>query len=88
MTDLRIHSLFDKRLDETPDRPFLFMPHESMTYAALDTWVTLLAQELLADGVKPGDRIVIVAENCPEHVALILAWGMMLPGKGSRVSGS
>ena len=73
MTDLRIHSLFDKRLHEAPDQPFLFMPDASMTYAALDARVTLLVQELLADGVRPGDRIMIVAENCPEHVALILA---------------
>ena len=73
MTDPRIHSLFDKRLHETPDQPFLYMPYTSMTYAALDAWVTLLAHELLADGVQPGDRIMTVAENCPEHVALILA---------------
>ena len=73
MTDLRIHSLFDKRLHETPDQPFLHMPDANMSYAALDDWVTLLERELLADGVRPGDRIMIVAENCPEHVALVLA---------------
>lgn len=73
MTDLRIHSLFDKRLHETPDWPFLHLPDASISYAALDAWVTLLERELLADGVRPGDRIMIVAENCPEHVALILA---------------
>lgn len=73
MTDLRIHSLFDKRLLEAPEQPFLYLPEASMTYAALDAWVQLLAHELLADGVRPGDRVMIVAENCPEHVALILA---------------
>ncbi|MFI5446346.1 class I adenylate-forming enzyme family protein [Polaromonas sp. UC242_47] len=73
MTDQRIHSLFDQRLKESPDRPFLLLPDASMSYAALGVWVTLLAQELRDDGVLPGDRVMVVAENCPEHVALILA---------------
>lgn len=73
MIDHRIHSLFDQRLKDSPERPFLILPDASMSYAALGTWIELLAQELRADGVRPGDRVMIVAENCPEHVALILA---------------
>ncbi len=73
MTDQRIHSLFDKRLLESPERPFLLLPDASMSYAALDAWAQLLAREMRDDGVLPGDRVMIVAENCPEHVALILA---------------
>lgn len=73
MTPLRIHSLFDQRLGASPDRPFLLLPGASMSYAELDAWVALLAQELLDDGVRPGDRVMVLAENCAEHVALILA---------------
>ena len=73
MTHDRIHSLFDQRLQASPNQPFLLMPNASMSYADLGVWVALLAQELLDDGVRPGDRVMIVAENCPEHVALILA---------------
>ena len=73
MTDQRIHSLFDQRLEDAPERPFLILPEASMSYAALGAWVTLLAREMRDDGVRPGDRVMIVAENCPEHVALILA---------------
>lgn len=73
MTDQRIHSLFDKRLGEAPDRPFLLLPDASISYAALDAWALQLAQEMRDDGVVPGDRVMVVAENCPAHVALILA---------------
>jgi acyl-CoA synthetase (AMP-forming)/AMP-acid ligase II len=73
MTDHRIHSLFDQRLQESPDRPFLLLSDTHMSYADLGAWVALLVQELLDDGVRLGDRVMIVAENCPEHVALILA---------------
>jgi acyl-CoA synthetase (AMP-forming)/AMP-acid ligase II len=73
MIDPRIHSLFEQRLQDSPERPFLILPDASLSYAALGAWVELLTQELRADGVLPGDRVMIVAENCPEHVALILA---------------
>src|SRR4051812_1196306 len=73
MTHHRIHSLFDQRLGASPERPFLLLPDASMSYAALGDWVTLLTQELLDDGVRPGDRVMVLAENCAEHVALILA---------------
>jgi len=35
--------------------------------------VHALEAELREQRVRPGDRVLIVAENCPEHVALILA---------------
>ena len=73
MTEHRIHSLFDQRLQGSPNRPFLYLPDSRMTYAELGAWVTLLEVELRADGVRAGDRVMVVAENCPEHVALILA---------------
>jgi acyl-CoA synthetase (AMP-forming)/AMP-acid ligase II len=33
----------------------------------------VLEAELRAQGVLPGDRVLAVAENCPQHVALVLA---------------
>lgn len=68
-----IHELFDARAASAPGQVFLFMPGTTLTLAGLGALVDQLAQELRADGVQPGDRVLIVAENCPEHVALILA---------------
>lgn len=73
MTQERIHNLFERRLCESADQPFLFTPEGVLTYAALGEQVALLEDELRGDGVLPGDRVLIVAENCVAHVALILA---------------
>jgi len=73
MTPTFIHELFDARVASAPDQKFLFMVDTTLTLANLDAWVTQLAQALRLDGVQAGDRVLIVAENCPEHVALILA---------------
>lgn len=73
MAQERIHNLFDRRLRESAEQPFLFTPDGVLTYAALGEQVALLEDELRGDGVLPGDRVLIVAENCVAHVALILA---------------
>ena len=69
----RIHELFDARRAEAPQREFLFTPEGTLTLGDLGQRVDALAQELRDSGVLEGDRVLIVAENCPEHVALILA---------------
>lgn len=69
----RIHQLFDARVAEAPSQVFLSTPAADFTLAELSAKVDRLVVELRADGVRPGDRVLIVAENCPEHVALILA---------------
>lgn len=73
MTHTFIHELFDARVAHAPGHAFLYTSEVTLTLADLDVMVTQLAQELRADGVQPGDRVLTVAENCPEHVALILA---------------
>jgi acyl-CoA synthetase (AMP-forming)/AMP-acid ligase II len=69
----RIHEAFDAWREREPARPFLHLSDRDVDYATLGTLVDALERELRADGVRPGDRVLIVAENCPEHVALILA---------------
>lgn len=68
-----IHQLFEQRAAEAPDQPFLFAPDETVTLGALAARVAVLAAELREAGVGVGDRVLIVAENCPAHVALVLA---------------
>src|SRR3990167_5462556 len=69
----RIHSLFDRWLQEAPDRAFLYLPDRTLSFADLGRLLDQAEAELRADGVLTGDRVLIVAENCPEHAALILA---------------
>ena len=49
------------------------MPDRSLTYADVGALADRLERELHADGVRRGDRVLVVAENCPEHAALLIA---------------
>jgi acyl-CoA synthetase (AMP-forming)/AMP-acid ligase II len=69
----RIHQLFDERAAQAADHPFLFMPDRVMTLGQLAVQVDALEAELREAGVRLGDRVLVAAENCPEHVALVLA---------------
>ncbi|EGD02238.1 AMP-dependent synthetase and ligase, partial [Burkholderia sp. TJI49] len=69
----RIHELLDRWLAEAPARPFIHLPDRSLSYADLGALADRLERELRADGVRRGDRVLVVAENCPEHAALLIA---------------
>ena len=78
MAATRIHELFDGWLQRSPDRVFLHLRDAdgepaTMTYAQVGAVVATLEAELRADGVRPGDRVMVIAENCQQHLALILA---------------
>ena len=72
-THTRIHHLFDDRVAQAPDHPFLYLTQGVMTLGQLAKQVDLLEAELRQAGVRVGDRVLVAAENCPEHVALVLA---------------
>lgn len=70
----RIHHLLDRWLAEAPARPFIHLPGgRSLSFADLGALTDTAEAELRALQVRPGDRVLVVAENCPEHAALILA---------------
>ena len=70
----RIHHLLDRWLAEAPQRPFIHLPDgRSLSFADLGALTDTAETELRALDVRPGDRVLVVAENCPEHAALILA---------------
>jgi malonyl-CoA/methylmalonyl-CoA synthetase len=69
----RIHTRFDDWLAREPGRVFIHLPDAEWSFAQLGELVAQAEAELRADGVGSGDRVLIVAENCPQHVALILA---------------
>ena len=69
----RIHDLFDRWLRDEPSRVFLHLPDRTLSFAQMGRLVDQVEAEMRADGVLPGDRVLMVAENCPEHAALVLA---------------
>ncbi|HYP84072.1 class I adenylate-forming enzyme family protein [Variovorax sp.] len=72
-THTRIHQLLAQRAGETPDAVFLYEPSGNTTFAALQALVEDGVRDLRAAGVRPTDRVVLVAENCAAHIALIMA---------------
>lgn len=70
----RIHQLLDRWLAEAPQQPFIHLPGgRSLRFADLGALTAAAEAELRQQGVRAGDRVLVVAENCPEHAALILA---------------
>lgn len=72
-SETRIHALFDRWLRDEPERGFLLLPDRTVNFAELGRLVDVAETELRSNGVRTGDRVLIVAENCPEHVALLMA---------------
>ena len=55
----RIHQLFDERVAQAPEHPFLFMPGWVMSLGQLAQQVDALEDELREAGVRWGDRVLV-----------------------------
>ncbi len=51
-----------------PEKTALIFAEQTWTYAEVDTLTDRLATNLLAQGLKPGDRVALHMSNCPELV--------------------
>jgi acyl-CoA synthetase (AMP-forming)/AMP-acid ligase II len=69
----RIHGVIDRHVAESPDRVALIEDGASWTYRDLDRSVVDVAAALRSLGVRAGDRMIIVSENCIALAALLLA---------------
>jgi len=69
----RLHEVADRYVAETPDHPALVEDGEAWTYRELDAHVREVARQLASLGVRAGDRVLIVSENCIALAALLLA---------------
>jgi long-chain acyl-CoA synthetase len=69
----RIHEVVDRHVVESPDRIALIEDGSAWTYHELNQSVAEVAAALGALGVRPGDRMMIVSENCIALAALLLA---------------
>ena len=54
----------------SPTKTALMFGDDNWTYAGLDEAADKIARGLIASGVKPGDRIAVIARNSPWFVAL------------------
>lgn len=57
----------------TPDRAAIVFEDRLVTYGQLDRESTALAAELTDRGLVRGDRVAVLADNCPEYVTLFFA---------------
>ncbi|WEF33964.1 class I adenylate-forming enzyme family protein [Pseudoduganella chitinolytica] len=73
----RLAGIVQAHAAATPGAPALRDPHAgSVDYASLWQAVQDCAAQLRALGVRPGDRVMVVGENCANLVALLFAAGL------------
>src|SRR6202022_2651091 len=69
----RIHEVMDEFSEATPDHPALVEDNTTWSYRQLHCAVRQIAAALQSLGIRPGDRIMIVSENCIALAGLLLA---------------
>lgn len=69
----RLDRVFRPWAKSAPKRPALIGDGKAWSYGALASIVDDAAEALSDHGVRPGDRVMVVSENCPALAALILA---------------
>jgi long-chain acyl-CoA synthetase len=69
----RLHEVIDRHVAETPDRLALIEDGGALSYRDLDRAVRATADALAALGIRAGDRMMIVSENCIALACLLLA---------------
>jgi long-chain acyl-CoA synthetase len=69
----RISDPVEKWAEILPDQPALVESSGVWTYAQLATAVAETRKWLGELGVRPGDRIMVVCENCRAYIAILLA---------------
>ena len=69
----RISDIVTPWADRSPNHPALVENSGTWTYRELASAITETQAWLVQSGVRPGDRVLIVCENCRAFVALLLA---------------
>ncbi|MCE6981566.1 amino acid adenylation domain-containing protein, partial [Pseudomonas frederiksbergensis] len=65
-----IHSLFETRVERTPDALAIVLAEQCLSYRELNTRANRLARHLMGLGVQPGDRVAIVL---PRSIDLVVS---------------
>src|SRR5512139_4065303 len=68
-----VRDYLEKQAKERPTKPAILFKEEKMTFSDLNTLSNRLANRLLKVGIKKGDRVVLLFQNCPEFCAAYFA---------------
>lgn len=66
-----LHEAFERTARRLPDKPALVCGEQRLSYRELLAQSHAVAQALRADGVAPGDRVLVLLENSPEFAAAV-----------------
>ncbi|MGV0833980.1 AMP-binding protein [Mycolicibacterium thermoresistibile] len=68
-----VPAILRRRAEDYPDKVFLDVPAQNieLTFSAVLRHTEQIGRSLLSAGCEPGDRVLIMADNCAEY---ILAW--------------
>jgi long-chain acyl-CoA synthetase len=69
---MRISDVVKRWADRLPDHRAVVDPNGGWTYRELEKIISQTADWLRSSGVRAGDRVMIVGENCREFVAVLL----------------
>ena len=61
-----VRDYLEKQAIERPNKPAILFKEEKITFSDLNTLSNQVANRLLNAGVKKGDRVVLLFQNCPE----------------------
>jgi AMP-binding enzyme len=84
----RLHLAAERHIAEAPDRIALIEDGRSWTYRELGRNVGDIADRLAALGIKAGDRMIIVSENCIALAGCSWPQAGSTPGRSSRIRAS
>jgi acyl-CoA synthetase (AMP-forming)/AMP-acid ligase II len=68
-----VRDYLEKQAKERPNKPAILFKEEKITFSDLNTLSNRLANRLLKVGVKKGDRVVLLFQNCPEFCVAYFA---------------
>ncbi|WP_296448610.1 class I adenylate-forming enzyme family protein [Rhodoferax sp. UBA5149] len=73
----RVHQLLDRWIESQSDALALRDANLSLTYGQLDQAATSTMLQLKSLGVRAGDRVLVVGENCVAQAVLVIALSRM-----------
>jgi len=73
-----IHNLFEKSVEQFPDKNAVFCKDRWVSYGYLESHANKVANFLFESGVKPGERVAILWDNSIEYV--IAYYGILKAG--------
>src|SRR5512139_3726413 len=68
-----VRNYVEKQAIARPDKVAILFKEEKITFSDLNTMSNRLANRLLEAGVKKGDRVVLLFQNCPEFCVAYFA---------------